>query len=57
MPVNPGTKFRCYAKEWETVKDKRTWYSKDVREKSMAKYIGVFLYDEDDEDEPKREIK
>ena len=37
VPVNPGTKFRCYAEEWETVKDKRTKQSKGVRKKTMAK--------------------
>jgi hypothetical protein len=57
VPVNPGTEFRCYAEEWETVKDKRTRLSKDVREKSMAKYIGMFLYDEEDDEHPKRVIK
>ena len=57
VPLNPGTKFRCYAEEWEVVKDKRTRYSKEVREKSMAKYIGMYLIDEDDEEHPKRVIK
>ena len=57
VPVNPGTEFRCYAEEWETVKDKRTRLSKDVREKSIAKYTGMFLYDEDDAEHPKRVIK
>ena len=57
MPLNPGTKFRCYAEEWEVVKDKRTRYSKEVREKSMAKYIGMYLLDEDDEEHEKRVIK
>ena len=40
--------------EWELVKEKRTRYSKEVREKSMAKYIGMYLLDEDDEDHEKR---
>jgi hypothetical protein len=57
VPLNPGTKFRCYAEEWEVVKDKRTRYSKEVREKSMAKYIGMYLLDEDDEEHEKRVIK
>ena len=57
VPLNPGTKFRSYAEEWEVVKDKRTRYSKEVREKSKAKYIGMYLLDEDDEEHPKRVIK
>ena len=39
------------------VKDKRTRYSKEVREKSKDKYIGMYLLDEDDEEHPKRVIK
>ena len=39
------------------VKDKRTRYSKEVLEKSMAKYIGMYLLDEDDEEHEKRVIK
>ena len=39
------------------MKDKRTRYSKEVREKSKAKYIGMYLLDEDDEEHPKRVIK
>ena len=57
MPLSPGTKFRSYAEEWEVVKDKRTRYSKEVREKTKAKYIGMYLLDEDDEEHPKRVIK
>ena len=57
VPLNPGTEFRCYAEWWEVVKDKRTRYSKEVREKSMAKYIGMYLLDEDDEEHEKRVIK
>ena len=57
VPLNPGTEFRCYAEGWEVVKDKRTRYSKEVREKSMAKYIGMYLLDEDDEEHEKRVIK
>ena len=57
VPVNAGTKFRCYAEDWELVKDKRIRNSKIVRERSLAKYIGMYLLDEDDEDHEKRVIK
>ena len=30
VPLNPGTKFRSYAEEWEVVKDKRIRFSKEV---------------------------